>query len=701
MRRGPALSTTGGAAPAATDSPRTSAVHAVIDTWSAAGRALQQARRGAQLAPDEADLHVAAGLAHASVVSFDVFDTLVTRTCATPSDVFLFLVLEPPFTSLGLTPAELRAHRQAAEQEVRRARFAFSRRDAEVTLTEIHTALARRLGLADVTALAAAELSVERRLLRANGRVCEWLDDARRTASRVLAISDTWYSAAEVHGLLQHAGIDMPVSDIVTSADHRASKQEGSLFAITQRLVGAEPATWLHIGDHPVSDEQAPRRHGIAAILHPFDGARDAPLAAPSLSHSVRRGLLVAARHHPQQTAWRIGYRGLGPLMLGFAQWIGRQAREHQARHVVFLLRDGMLFDRICRTAGVLPEGVQAVTMPSSRRAALLPALLSDPAWALPQLLAGVGQRPIREYLDRLGVPARAFATSLARAGVPDLDRLVDARLPDDNALVQRLFTAPDVVKALTVVASRERDALLRALQRVGLRETTPSLMVDLGWNGTIQKALHRVIRASDRRDPAWHGCYLGTWPGVAAGAPDAMQSDGFLCSAGMPAQVPPVLAVGRELLEVLCSSFEGSLLHFAGSEARAVLAPYEFDDAHAATVRVVHDGAAAYATDHAAVLSGEHGIVSADEALEEWARLTRSPSGDEARVLGALSHSDNVGSHTSRRLAGFTAAADDCDGLLRDHAMAYWKEGLLAQRGAEGAALAGMLWFAGNESTG
>lgn len=701
MRHGPTFMPTRSVPSVAADTTPASTVDVVVANWSAAGRALQQARRGAQLAPEESDLRVSKAIARASVVSFDVFDTLVTRTCATPSDAFLFLALEPPFRALGLTPADVRAHRHAAEQEVRHARFSVSRTDAEVRLSEIHTALARRLGFADGTPLAAAELAAERRLLRANPRVCAWLDEARRMAKRVLAISDTWYSAAEIHGLLQHAGIDIAISDIVTSADHRASKQEGSLFTITQRLVGAEPATWLHIGDHPVSDEQAPRHHGISAILHPFDGARDTPVAAPSLSHSLRRGLVVAVRHRPQQTAWRIGYRSLGPLLLGFAQWIGQQAREHRAKRVVFLLRDGLLFERICRTTGVLPEGVQSVMMPSSRRAALLPALLSDPEWALPQLLAGVGERPIREYLDRLGVPAYSFADSLARVGVPDLEQLADARLPDDNAIVRRLFTAPDVVKALAIVAARERDALLLALQRAGLREKSPSLLVDLGWNGTIQKALHRVVKVSDRRDPAWHGCYLATWPGVSTGAPDTMRSTGFLCSAGTPAHVPPALGVGRELLEVLCSSLEGSLLHFSGKEARPVLAPYEFDDAHAATVRAVHDGATAYAADHAAVLTDEHGIVTAGEALEEWTRLTRTPTGEEARILGALSHSDNVGSHTSRHIASFTTAADDCGGLLRDHAMAYWKEGLLAQRSAQGAALAGMLWFAGNETMG
>jgi hypothetical protein len=163
---------------------------------------------------------------------------------------------------------------------------------------------------------------------------------------------------------------------------------------------------------------------------------------------------------------------------------------------------------------------------------------------------------------------------------------------------------------------------------------------------------------------------------------------------------VPRALAVGRELLEVLCSSFDGSLLHFRGSDARPVLAPYEFDDMHAATVRAVHDGAAAYAAEHVGVLPGEHGVLTPDEALTDWLRLTHTPTDEEARLLGALSHSDNVGSQTSRRLATFTAAASDSEGLIHDHAHAYWKQGLLAQRGPQGAALGAMLWFAEDEAT-
>lgn len=668
---------------------------ALFTSWHAVGRALHHARRGAMLTGADADRCVPAAIDRARVVSFDVFDTLVTRSCASPSDVFHFLVLEPPFDALNLSPDELHAHRLAAEHEVRRARFAASRRDGEVTLTEIHAALARRLDLADGVTLAAAELATERRLLRANPRVCAWLDHARRAGTRVLAISDTWYSAAELHALLAHVGIAIAPEDIITSADHRATKQEGTLFGIVKARTDVDVSAWLHIGDHPVSDEQEPRRQGIATILHPFDGSRTFSNRGASLAASVRQGLVAAARHRPERAAWRTGYRTLGPLMLGFAQWIGAQARAHGAQRVVFLLRDGLLFERMCRIAAVLPDGIEVSLLPSSRRAALLPALLTDPQWTLPQLLAGVGQRPMREYLDRLGVNAAEFRSSLARAGASDLDRLVDARLPADNALVQRLFTAPDVLKALTTVAMRERDALLLALQRCGLRDTTPSLIVDLGWNGTIQKALHRVVTTADRRPPMWHGCYLATWPGIVTGAPAGMHADGFLCHAGAPAHRPRALGIGRELLEVLCSSFEGSLLHFRDADARPVLAPYEFDDMHAATVRAVHDGAAAYAEEHIGVLRDVRGVLSPDEALADWIRLTHAPTDEEARVLGALSHSDNVGSQTSRRLATFTAAASDGEGLICDHAMSYWKQGLLAQRGPEGAALGAMLWFA------
>lgn len=687
-------------APVETPAAATHAVESLVWSWHEVGRALHRARRGVMLSAADADRRVAAAIDGARVVSFDVFDTLVTRACASPPDVFRFLALEPPFDTVGLTPDEICAHRQAAEHEVRRARFATSRRDAEVTLAEIHDALARRIGLTDGAPFAAAELAAERRLLRANPRVCAWLDRARRAGARVLAISDTWYSAAELHALLTHANIDIALDDIITSADHRSTKQEGTLFAIAQQHSGANPSTWVHIGDHPVSDEQTPRRHGITTILHPFDGARGPAAQDAALGDSVRRGLVTAARHRPERAAWRIGYRTLGPLMLGFAQWIGAQARTHGARRVVFLLRDGLLFERICRIAAVLPDNVDVSVMPSSRRAALLPALLTDPQWVLPQLLAGVGLRPIREYLDRLGVDAGEFRASLARAGVSDLERPVDARLPADNALVQRLFTAPDVLRALTAVAMRERDALLLALQQVGLRDPAPSLLVDLGWNGTIQKALHRVVTAADRRAPAWHGCYLATWPGIDTGAPDRMHANGYLCHAGTPTHVPRALAVGRELLEVLCSSFDGSLLHFRGSDARPVLAPYEFDDMHAATVRAVHDGAAAYAAEHVGVLPGEHGVLTPDEALTDWLRLTHTPTDEEARLLGALSHSDNVGSQTSRRLATFTAAASDSEGLIHDHAHAYWKQGLLAQRGPQGAALGAMLWFAEDEAT-
>jgi len=663
--------------------------------WSETAANLRTIRRGALCAPAAADARFVELLPAADLVSFDVFDTLVTRACAAPAEVFRFLALEPPLCIAGMSPSELAAHRRAAETEARRLRAAKTRTDAEVSLAEIHDQLALRLGVDTSAAFAAAELAAEHRLVRANPRVVAWLDAARNAGKRVLAISDTWYSAQQVQAMLAAVGIDIHLAAIYTSSDARATKQDGRLFAVVQSREGVVPARWLHVGDHGVSDHQTPRRLGLQTLLQPFDGAREVPSPALTLAGSIRTGLTAAARHRRENAAWRIGYRALGPLLTAFAQWLGAQARASGARRIVFLLRDGLLFERICRSCHALPDGVGVSSMPASRRAALLPAVLADAKWALPGLLAGVGPRPIGEYLTRLGIAPQKHAAALARAGVPDLHIAVDARVAEYRDLIVRVLAIPEILKELGTHAARERDALLHALAIAGLRDGAPSMLVDLGWNGSIQKALHRVVVAADRRDPRWLGCYLATWPGIADGAPAAMQARGFLSDAGAPDSVRHTLATGRELLEVLCSSFEGSLLHFTGTDGTPVLAPYEFDDAHAAAIRSIHDGADAYASAHAAVLDSADALLTIDEAIHEWPRLTHNPTHEEASVLGRLSHSDNVGSQSSRRIASFSAPPTDGNGLLQDWALAYWKQGLTGQRTPEGAALRSILWLA------
>jgi FMN phosphatase YigB (HAD superfamily) len=695
MRTGPGTRRTEAPVSYATSATASPPARDWFAQWSGTAANLRRIQRGALCEPDGADARFSELMATAQVVSFDVFDTLVTRACAAPSDVFLFLALEPPFRSLGLPAPEIAAHRRAAEISARRERTTTSGTDAEVTLTEIHHALAERLGLTDVAALAAAELAAEKRLVRANPRVVAWLQAARTAGKRVLAISDTWYTAQQIHDMLAAVGIDLQATRIFTSSDARATKQDGRLFRVVSQSVAAPVAEWLHVGDHPVSDRQTPSQLGLRTLLQPFDGARGGPSPCATLAGSVRSGLTTAARHHPGDAAWRIGYRTLGPLLTGFAQWLGAQARESGAKRIVFMLRDGLLFERICRVSNALPSGIGISTLPASRRAALLPAMLSDAKWALPGLLAGVGQRPIGEYFSRLGLTPHKHATALHRVGVTDLSLPVDARVAASRNTIIRAFSIPEILAELSASATTERNALLHALGAVGLRDRSVSMLVDLGWNGTIQKALHRVVATVDGRDPQWLGCYLATWPGITDGAPSAMRAAGFVCDAGTSEHAMRTLATGRELLEVLCSSFDGSLLHFAGADGAPVLAKYEFDDAHATTVRMIHDGAAAYASAHTCVLDGVDAVLTVEEALHEWSRLTHTPTDSEARLLGHLSHSDNVGSQTSRRISSFTASDDDGDGLLQDWALAYWKQGLTAQRTRAGAALRSILWLA------
>ncbi|MDX2185073.1 MAG: hypothetical protein SFW08_13940 [Gemmatimonadaceae bacterium] len=652
---------------------------------------LRRARFGAVCPPEDAADRVRAGLASARVVSFDVFDTLITRACGAPSDLFLVLGEEPAFAPFDRSPSDWRSLRQQAERAARERRMR-EHRQAEVTLEEIYGALAQMLGVsADVaSALAHGERAVEQRLVRANAPVVAWWNEARDAGLRTIAVSDTWHSADQLHALLEQAGIRIARTDVFTSADARTTKQEGPLFDVVARSIGVPMTEWFHIGDHPVSDARTPAAKGARVLLHPFVGAT---AGGTSLADSVRSGLLAAARHDRSNTAFTIGYRALGPLMTGFAVWIADRARQARADRIVFLLRDGLLFERVFRV--IAPEHPPTRLLEASRRAALLPALLADPDWALVGLLAGVGRRPVREYLERLGVPTAPFASALARAGLSTLDALVDARVPADREEVLKLFSAGPALDALLARAARERRGLVAALRRAEiLSDRSPSLLVDLGWNGTIQKALHRVAAEVIGAAPAWDGLYLATWPGIVDGAPREMRSASYLAHAGEPRAAIRAITPGRELLEIVCSSRDGSLLHFDESTGHPVLAAYEFDAAQADIVATIQDGAVAFAADYARVHRGRALPMDVGTALAEWERLVRAPTDREARTLGVLAHSDNVGSSSSRALAVLRADPSDAAALLEEYQQSYWKPGALGVVSPQSAALRQLLWM-------
>lgn len=511
------------------------------------------------------------------LVLFDIFDTLLLRPFAHPEDV-------KRLTALRLNDAELREVftrlRGSAEEEAR------ARAGRDVDLDAVYEVLIRRGGLSPERAgtLRALEEDSEAASVSPNPSMIRWMEDARRAGKRVGLMSDMFLPRPLLECMLRRCGV--PEWDVFyLSGEVGARKDSGDLYRHMLEREALEPRQVLMVGDNARSDSQIPGDMGIRTIhvLKPSDCIAGTESlhrllkrhGGDSLDFSIGRGLLLRAMapgifpFSPELpfSLFRdmefVGYAVLGPVLLGFAAWLARTAGRDGVDRLYFLARDGKIMREIYEgwreSTG---EGPASEYLRVSRRAVGVPAITGR------EDVRAILKAPfIRNSLDmlleaRLGVTLserdRRYIRKVLLPGSENAGLQVELRSDggdDLSGVMEYLYPR------LLAQAREEKEAILAYFQSVGLMEKQQAAVVDVGYSGSIQTRLQKLLERPLR------GYYLITAAGNPGDTGNAMA--GFL--AEDEPQDGEFLGISFEM-ERLLSADEGQVIRYARQEDGSVL---------------------------------------------------------------------------------------------------------------------------------
>ena len=379
------------------------------------------------------------------------------------------------------------------------------------------------------------EVEIERRIVLTRPSMVDALRRAKAAGKRVIAVSDTYFSQAEIGALLAAAGLDGLFDEVALSSERGARKDRGDLWKTLKAQPANKAAYWLHIGDNEVSDMQRAGDLGLSVFhaMNPITllmqkgvltasavraadeahGWADALLLGPAAARLGADPFPVGGALGPSQveTAHDLGYCVYGPALFAFCAWLAAQPKVRALDRLYFLSREGWalqpIYDAI-RAAlgeGVLPPSHY---LHVSRRTVLLAGQANgfDPA----AIIDGPEFKG-----DLAGLLRGRFGFEIS----PDsgIDGAAPINLPADAEAVR---SALETLRApIEAQAEREAQALGAYLEQQGLTAQAHSGVVDIGYRATIQKGLQRALgRGLD-------GFYLATFPEAAAAA--APQADG------------------------------------------------------------------------------------------------------------------------------------------------------------------------------
>jgi HAD superfamily hydrolase (TIGR01549 family) len=565
-----------------------------------------------------------ARLEKAQLISFDVFDTLLIRRVLTPADVFHLVQAryEQTHPPLGL---DYYALRRQAELTAREEAFAQGESD-DITFPAIFKVMGRTLPPDVCDTLMALEWELEQAVCARNPRVAPLYEAAQRLGKPIAILSDMYLSADQLATLLTQAGYT-GYDYLLVSGETGQMKATGRAFQQLITLSGCPAKDILHVGDNRHADIEQAQRQGIRTLFVPKRlDTHGGHLPRPHTGGAS--WVMQTQLHAPRLLFWeRLGYTVAGPLYLGFAQWLHSQLQAHD--HAYFLARDGHIMQAVYQWLGsVLGQSQPNTYLLLSRRVLNIPLLVNGVDDNLPYLLGKTTGLPVEHFLRRAGLTPEAHSQAVQHAGFSGLTHRVDL-IQDADALKALLH---QLEGPILDNAARERAALLRYLEQAGLPNTQQAAMIDIGWHGTLQHTLGRLLAQA-----GWNvnvdGYYLGTFP-PARDFQQPMRA--YLFANGEPAPTCDVIKQCVELFEFLHLAPHGSVVRF-GPDGQAQL-----DDDCAPTRQKAFAGvrAGAFAFLEAVrPLLPQVPPLTPDEALAPMTRLLTQPTLQEARLLGELPH--------------------------------------------------------------
>ena len=260
---------------------------------------------------------------------------------------------------------------------------------------------------------------------------------------------------------------------------------------------------------------------------------------------------------------------------------------------------------------------------------------------------------------------------------------------------VSRLLQQPAVEQALHARSAEERALLMGYLAQEGVLDGGRVALVDIGWNGTIQKSLMAALEL-ERRSASISGYYLGTL-GAAHVEMGGSAMAGYLFEAGRPHARQQTIMQLPQLLEFVCSTTRGSLRAFEQRHGRVepLHSAVDHDAAQQEAHEQLRDGVLEYAWRFREVATPlEAAAISPDAAMKRLARVILSPTAEEAATIGSIRHGEGMATGRARALAEFSPDAWTVQAVHRDLMQSYWPAGLSARRSAQAQILRTLQWL-------
>jgi len=431
------------------------------------------------------------------LVSFDIFDTLLYRSCLLPEDVFFILSKKVAQTH----SIDLLSTRLAAEAEV-----CSILGTKNATLGQIYNYISHRTGISLATAdyIMRLELSIERQILAPRASIRELYDFAIASGKRVVATSDMYWTSADLLELLHARGFDQ-IREVYVSSEAGKRKDDGELFHHVCDEQEILPQSMVHIGDNYHSDYLEAVRAGVTGCYVPswfetafgesghfsrvWPNVRKLPPESRIVIGTAIGGLLNSRTPSKGRSVFSsiydFGYVALGLILYQISNYLSCSAGvSGQYGAILFASRDGYLPLKAYNELNLGTPEIPGYYLYSGRRLGILAQknldkylgeLRYDPAMTLGNLIDAVFT-----YQD---------INSKMRARVPEVTLALPC-MGNRTTIAKVLADCSDLVEAARGAYLDYQDYVKSMVAKSSSKKP---IVFDVGYGGSVSHTLRQL----------------------------------------------------------------------------------------------------------------------------------------------------------------------------------------------------------------
>lgn len=407
------------------------------------------------------------------VISFDIFDTLVTRKTTEPMD--LFHIIERRL-NLG---SEFVKKRLEVEQNLRNT----------ASLKKIYNQLPKKFAHGYEV-----EKELEMQLCIARKDVVDAFNYAIKQGKELYLITDIYHDKNFVVSLLEQCGI-YGYKDIFISCELGKRKSDNTLWEHYKEIIKAKKA--LHVGDNKTSDIKNAANIGINTyhILSPYEmlknsTMRDIVPKICTLDEAILTGNIVSkifnspfslsnSKGIPKLTNLKdIGYLFFAPILFHYVIWILQKNIQNRTDTICFVARDGYFLEKLYNLSIKILE---TKNTPKVEYLMISRGLVS--------MMSIESEQDIKELLQ-IKFHGQLNDYFTIRFGI-DVNSTEVVNIPLD---LEKLRAIIDLNKEkITQNSKNQRELYLSYLDSIFNRNEEVTI-VDPSYNGTIQHFLSKLL---------------------------------------------------------------------------------------------------------------------------------------------------------------------------------------------------------------